>query len=85
VSVLQAAALAAVAACGTLTVLVRDPLRQAMVSGVFGLSLALLFFVYQAPDVALSALVVSTVAVPLMVVLTLGRLREEQEEGDSGS
>jgi energy-converting hydrogenase B subunit D len=79
-SVLQLAALVAVAVCGTAVALVREPVRQALVAGVFGLALALLFFVYQAPDVALSELVVATVAVPLMVVLTLGRLREEREE-----
>jgi len=82
VSVLQLAALAAVTVSGTAVALVRDPLRQAIVAGVFGVALALLFFVYQAPDVALSAIVVATVAVPLMVVLTLGRLREEESEGE---
>jgi uncharacterized MnhB-related membrane protein len=82
VSVLQLAALAAVTVSGTAVALVRDPLRQAIVAGVFGVALALLFFVYQAPDVALSELVVATVAVPLMVVLTLGRLREEQRDGE---
>jgi len=81
-SVLQLAALGAVAACGTGVALVREPVRQAMVAGVFGLSLALLFFAYQAPDVALSELVVATVAVPLMVVLALARVREERAEGD---
>ncbi len=73
---LQAIALAAVAVAGTATVLVRDPLRQAVVAGVFGVALALLFFVYEAPDVALSQIVVGTVAVPLMVLLTLAKLRE---------
>jgi uncharacterized MnhB-related membrane protein len=84
-SVLQLAALAAVTVCGTAVALVREPVRQAMVAGVFGVSLALLFFVYQAPDVALSELVVATVAVPLLVVLTLARVREEPEDGDGES
>ena len=77
---LQAAALAAVLVAGTATVLVREPVRQAVVSGIFGLALALLFFVYRAPDVALSQIVVSSVAVPLMVLLTMAKLREEDEE-----
>lgn len=81
-TVLQLAALLAVTVSGTAVALVRDPLRQAIVAGIFGLALALMFFVYQAPDVALSELVVATVAVPLMVVLTLGRLREEEREGE---
>jgi energy-converting hydrogenase B subunit D len=73
---LQIVALLAVVVSGTATVLVRVPLRQAIVGGVFGLSLAILFFVYQAPDVALSQIVVATVAVPLMVLLALARLHE---------
>jgi uncharacterized MnhB-related membrane protein len=81
VTVLQIVALVTVAVGGTATVLVREPVRQAATSGVFGLSLALLFFVFQAPDVALSELVVATVAVPLMVLLALAKLRE----GDDGS
>lgn len=79
-TVLQIVALAAVAAGGTATVAVRDPVRQAIVAGVFGFALAVLFFVFQAPDVALSELVVATVAVPLMVLLALTKLRDKEEE-----
>lgn len=78
--VLQIVALLAVVVSGTATVLVRDPLRQALVASAFGLSLAILFFVYEAPDVALSEIVVATVAVPLMVLLTLARLREGNDD-----
>jgi energy-converting hydrogenase B subunit D len=56
--------------------------RQALVSGVFGLQLAVLFFVFQAPDVAMSEIVVATVAVPLMVVLALIKLHREEEDGE---
>ena len=73
--VLQAVALFAVAAGGTAVVLVRDPTRQTIVTGVFGLLLAVLFFVVQAPDVALSQIVVGAVALPTMVLLTLAQLR----------
>jgi energy-converting hydrogenase B subunit D len=79
VTVLQIVALVAVAAGGTATVLVRDPLRQAVVSGGFGLQLAILFFVFEAPDVALSQIVVATVAVPLMVLLALAKLARDEE------
>jgi uncharacterized MnhB-related membrane protein len=81
VTALQIAALLTVAAGGTATVLVRDPVRQAATSGVFGVALALLFFVLNAPDVALSAIVIATVAVPLMVLLALAKLRQEDEDG----
>jgi energy-converting hydrogenase B subunit D len=75
-TVLRAVALIAVAAGGTMVVLTRDPVRQVIVTGFFGLLLAVLFFVLQAPDVALSQIVVGAVALPLMALLTLAKLRE---------
>jgi energy-converting hydrogenase B subunit D len=60
--------------------LARDPLRQAMVASVYGLTLGVLFFVFQAPDVALSQTVVGAVALPLMVLLALAKVREGEEE-----
>ena len=74
-TVVQAVALALVAAGGTAVVLVRDPLRQAVVASFYGLLLALLFFVLQAPDVALSQIVVGTVALPLMILLAIAKVR----------
>jgi energy-converting hydrogenase B subunit D len=88
VTILQIAALAAVAIGGAAVVLSPDPLRQVIVLGIFGLSLTMLFFVFQDPDVALSEIVVSTVGLPVMVLLALrkvkehDRQREEQEEGE---
>jgi energy-converting hydrogenase B subunit D len=76
---LHVTALLVVAATGTGVVLVRDPLRQLVVAGFFGLALALLFFVFGAPDVALSQIVVSAVVLPLLALLTLTRMREEEE------
>ncbi len=73
-TVLQGALLILVAVGGTAVVLVRDPLRQAIVASIFGLLLALLFFVFQAPDVALSQIVVGSVALPSMIILTLAKL-----------
>jgi uncharacterized MnhB-related membrane protein len=61
---------------------VRDPLRQLIVTGGFGVALAVLFLVFGAPDVALSEIVVATVVVPLMALLALLRLaRREREDG----
>ena len=79
-TVLQIVALAAVAVGGTATVLVRDPVRQALVAGVFGLALAFLFFAFQAPDVAMSEIVVASIAVPVMVLLALTKIRDEERE-----
>jgi energy-converting hydrogenase B subunit D len=87
VTALQTVCLLAVAVAGTATVLTRDPLRQAVTSGVLGLSLAVLFLAFGAPDVALSQIVVAGVAVPVMVLLTLAKVRTdaaERDEGDSG-
>jgi energy-converting hydrogenase B subunit D len=77
---MQIVALAAVAVAGTATVAVRDPVRQALVAGVFGLTLAFLFFSFQAPDVAMSEIVVASIAVPVMVLLALTKIREDEEE-----
>jgi energy-converting hydrogenase B subunit D len=60
--------------------LARDPLRQAMVASIYGLTLGVLFFAFQAPDAALSQTVVGAVALPLMVLLALAKVREEEEE-----
>jgi energy-converting hydrogenase B subunit D len=76
VTALQATTLVLVAAAGTAVVLTREPVKQALVAGVFGLLLAILFFLFQAPDVALSQIAVGCVGVPLMVLLALTRIRE---------
>jgi energy-converting hydrogenase B subunit D len=68
-----------VAATATSVVLARDPLRQAMVASIYGLVLGVLFFVFQAPDVALSQTVVGAVALPLMILLALAKVRGGEE------
>jgi energy-converting hydrogenase B subunit D len=78
---LQAVVLGLVVILGTAVVLARDPLRQAMVVGVYGFVLAVLFFVFQAPDVALSQIVVATVGLPVMILLALSKLRQHEEDG----
>jgi uncharacterized MnhB-related membrane protein len=80
VTILQIAALAAVAIGGGAIVVSPDPLRQTMVLGIYGLSLTFLFFVFQDPDVALSEIVVSTVGLPVMVLLALRKVREHERE-----
>jgi energy-converting hydrogenase B subunit D len=67
------------ATVATCVVLARDTLRQAMVTSLYGLVLGILFFVFQAPDVALSQTVVGAVALPLMVLLALARARGGEE------
>ena len=79
-SVLQAVVLLLVAGGGLAVVLVREPLRQAIVVGVYGTTLAVLFVVFQAPDVALSLAAVGSVALPLMIVMALAKTRSRRDE-----
>ncbi len=76
---LQIVALVIVACAGTGVVLTREPVRQVVASGIFGLLLAVLFMLFQAPDVALSMIVVASVALPLMLLLALAKMRENDE------
>jgi energy-converting hydrogenase B subunit D len=75
---LQAVVFALVALGAPLVVLTRDPLRQALVNGVYGITLVLLFVVLQAPDPALSMLVVSGIAYPLVILAAVARVRGER-------
>jgi energy-converting hydrogenase B subunit D len=78
----QAVLLVLTAVTGSFVALARDPLRQAILAGSFGLVLALLFFALQAPDVALSQIVVGGVALPVMVLLALAQIRSHEERDD---
>jgi uncharacterized MnhB-related membrane protein len=40
----------------------------------------MMFFVFQAPDVALSEIVVSTVGLPVMILLALRKVHEHERE-----
>ncbi|MCU1488801.1 MAG: hypothetical protein JWM85_206 [Acidimicrobiaceae bacterium] len=73
---------AIVAVCLTLVGLVgaavtlsSDPSRQAVTLSAYGLTLALLFFALQAPDVALSQIGVGTAIVPLIVMLAVRKIQ----------
>jgi uncharacterized MnhB-related membrane protein len=55
-----------------------DALRQTLVLGIYGLVLTVLFFVFQAPDVALSEIVVSGIAVPVIVLAALRQIRQQE-------
>jgi uncharacterized MnhB-related membrane protein len=75
VSALVATALVLAGAMGSIVVAIRDPLRQALAVSLFGIVLGILFFTVQAPDVALSEVVVGAVALPLMILLALAKIR----------
>jgi uncharacterized MnhB-related membrane protein len=77
VTVLQISALIVVCLAGTAIALTPSPLRQTLLMAIFGFALTALFFAFQAPDVALSELVVSGIAVPLIVLSALRRLADQ--------
>lgn len=72
---LQVTVLVLVAAAATAVVLVREPVRQVVVLSGYGLVLAVLFLVFQAPDVTLSELSVGAIALPILVLLALTKVR----------
>jgi len=78
--VVQAIAMVSMGIVGTAVVLARDPLRQALILGVYGMTMIVTFFALQAPDVALSAIVVTSVGLPPMVLLALRKLRQYRRE-----
>jgi energy-converting hydrogenase B subunit D len=79
---LQVVAFALVALGAPVVVLTRDPLRQAIVNGVYGVSLVCLFVVLEAPDPALSMLVVSGIAYPLVILAAVARVRGERRRSE---
>jgi uncharacterized MnhB-related membrane protein len=65
--------LVAVAAPGV--VLTRDPKPQVVTLSFYGLLCGLMFFVFQAPDVALSQITIGAVMLPLLILLALTKMR----------
>jgi energy-converting hydrogenase B subunit D len=68
---LQAAVIGLVAVGAIAVVLTRDLVRLTMASSLYALLLVVLFLVLQAPDVALSELVVGTIAYPVVLIVAI--------------
>ncbi len=77
--VLQVLILVLVAAAATGVVLIRVPVRQVIALSAYGLLLALMFLAFQAPDVTLSELTVGAVALPILLLLTLAKVRKREK------
>lgn len=68
----------------------RDIMAQTVSLSFYGLLMALMFLFFRAPDVALSEITVGALALPLMVMLALSRMKRrtilnqtsEREERD---
>ena len=74
----QIGALVLVGAFALAVVLVQDVLRMSLLFGIYGLLLVVLLVVLQAPDVALSELVISSVAFPVIVVTALAKVQRRE-------
>jgi uncharacterized MnhB-related membrane protein len=74
------AALTLVGIGGWAVAATRDPLRQAIMISLYGAVLAVLFFAFQAPDVALSELVIGAVILPMILLLALTKVRGRTQE-----
>lgn len=66
-----------VATVATVVVFSKRPVNQLFIYSMYGGMMALLFFVLHAPDVALSELTVGTLAIPLMVLVTLMKVGDK--------
>jgi len=71
------------ALAGMQVVRTREPLAQSIAVSFYGLILSLLFFLHQAPDVALSQIAVGAVALPLMILLALAKIRRASQEHEA--
>jgi uncharacterized MnhB-related membrane protein len=75
-----------VAVTGLGVVRTRDVTSQVIALSFYGVLMALVFFFFQAPDVALSQITVGAVALPLMVMLAISRMKyraaAQQDKGE---
>ena len=55
-----------------------DVTHQLLGLSFYGLLFALLFFVFQAPDVALSQITVGAIALPLLIMLAITRMKHRK-------
>lgn len=66
------------AVLGTGAALTRDPKKQVLVFGLYGMALAVTFFALHSPDVAFSEITVSGGVLPTMALIALRKTRERK-------
>jgi energy-converting hydrogenase B subunit D len=76
---LQVVVLVLVAAGATVFFRIRTRVRQVLALSVYGMLLAILFFVFQAPDVTLSELTVGAIALPIILLLAIAKVRKPEQ------
>lgn len=80
--ILQAVTLIFVGVAATVVVLTREPVSQAILISFYGLLLAIVFVLFQAPDVAFSQIVIGAIALPLMILLALAKIKKQEDESE---
>lgn len=81
---LQCVVLLLVAVGAPGVVLSRDPKGQVVTLSFYGLLCGMMFFIFQAPDVALSQITIGAVMLPLMILLALTKMRRQNLERKGG-
>ena len=76
---LQVTLLVLIAAGATAVVVIREPVRQVIALSAYGVLLAVLFLAVQAPDVTLSELTVGSVVLPMLLLLTLAKVKRREK------
>lgn len=76
---LQVTVLVLVAAGATVVVRTRTRVRQVLALSVYGMLVAILFLVFQAPDVTLSELTVGAVVLPIILLLAIAKVRKREQ------
>ena len=80
-TIIGAGLLALIAVSAFVIVRTDDVTHQLLGLGFYGLLFALLFFVFQAPDVALSQITVGAIALPLLIMLAITRMKHRKALG----
>ena len=78
IAVLGGGLLALIAVSALALVRTDDPTSQVIALSFYGLLLALMFFLFRAPDVALAQITVGAIALPLMVMLAITRMKHRE-------
>lgn len=76
---LQVTVLVLVAAGAMVVVRTRTRVRQVLALSVYGMLVAILFLVFQAPDVTLSELTVGAVVLPIILLLAIAKVRKREQ------
>ena len=76
---LQVTVLVLVAVGAMVVVRTRTRVRQVLALSVYGMLLAILFLVFQAPDVTLSELTVGAVVLPIILLLAIAKVRKREQ------